>query len=65
LPKRATVVDLVYKPRETAVLAAARSLGLTCVDGLGMLLHQGAMAFELWTHTPAPLEIMRAALAAD
>jgi shikimate dehydrogenase len=55
----------VYKPRETAVLAAARSLGLTCVDGLGMLLHQGAMAFELWTHTPAPLEIMRAALAAD
>jgi len=65
LPKRATVVDLVYKPRETAVLAAARSLGLTCVDGLGMLLHQGAMAFELWTHMPAPLEIMRAALAAD
>jgi shikimate dehydrogenase len=63
LPKRAAVLDLVYKPRETTVLAAARTLGLTCVDGLGMLLHQGAMAFELWTHMPAPLEVMRAALA--
>jgi shikimate dehydrogenase len=65
LPKRAAVVDLVYKPRETTVLAAARSLGLKCVDGLGMLLHQGAMAFELWTHMPAPLEVMRIALAQD
>jgi shikimate dehydrogenase len=62
LPSRASVVDLVYKPRETAVLARAKSLGLRTVDGLGMLLHQGALAFELWTHLPAPVAQMRAAL---
>jgi shikimate dehydrogenase len=62
LPAHATVVDLVYRPRETTVLARARERGLRAVDGLGMLLHQGALAFELWTHLPAPLEVMRAAL---
>jgi shikimate dehydrogenase len=62
LPKHATVVDLVYRPRETAVLARARERRLRAVDGLGMLLHQGALAFELWTHLPAPLEVMRATL---
>jgi shikimate dehydrogenase len=62
LPGEATVVDLVYKPRETAVLARAKERGLKTVDGLGMLLHQGALAFELWTHMPAPLDVMRAEL---
>jgi shikimate dehydrogenase len=62
LPAHATVVDLVYKPLETAVLARARQRGLKTVDGLGMLLHQGALAFERWTGKPAPLEVMRAAL---
>jgi shikimate dehydrogenase len=62
LPHDAVVVDLVYKPRETAVLAQARERGLKTVDGLGMLLHQGALAFELWTHMPAPIEVMRAVL---
>ncbi|MDB4990925.1 MAG: shikimate 5-dehydrogenase, partial [Myxococcaceae bacterium] len=46
----------------TAVLARAQERGLKVVDGLGMLLHQGALAFELWTHMPAPLDVMRAAL---
>jgi len=64
LPSNASVIDLVYRPRETAVLAAARALGLACVDGLGMLLHQGALAFELWTGRPAPLPVMRATLEA-
>jgi shikimate dehydrogenase len=64
LRKDAAVVDLVYKPRETAVLARARELGLHGVDGLGMLLHQGALAFELWTHLHAPLPVMRAVLEA-
>jgi len=64
LPSRATVVDLVYRPLVTTVLARARELGLNTVDGLGMLLHQGALAFELWTHMAAPLEVMRAALEA-
>jgi shikimate dehydrogenase len=62
LPREAVVVDLVYKPRETAVLAEARERGLRTVDGLGMLLHQGALAFELWTHMPAPVEVMREVL---
>lgn len=62
LPREAVVMDLVYKPRETTVLAQARELGLRTVDGLGMLLHQGALAFELWTHMPAPVEVMRGVL---
>jgi shikimate dehydrogenase len=62
LPRGASVVDLVYKPLETSVLARARARGLRAVDGLGMLLHQGALAFELWTHVPAPLAAMRSAL---
>lgn len=62
LPPRASVVDLVYKPRDTSVLIRAREVGLRTVDGLGMLLHQGALAFELWTHLPAPVAQMRAAL---
>ncbi len=62
LPRDASVVDLVYKPRDTTVLRAARAHGLQVVDGLGMLLHQGALAFELWTGRRAPLDAMRAAL---
>lgn len=44
----AIVADIVYRPLETALLAAARVRGLTVVDGLGMLIHQGARSFELW-----------------
>ncbi|MGI3210313.1 shikimate dehydrogenase [Roseovarius tibetensis] len=42
------VTDLVYAPLETQFLAAARAKGCTCVDGLGMLLHQAVPAFERW-----------------
>ena len=56
------VVDLVYAPRDTALLLAARGGGARTLDGLAMLLHQGALAFELWTGLPAPLTVMRAAL---
>jgi shikimate dehydrogenase len=64
MPRGAAVCDLVYKPLETAVLARARGLGLCCVDGLGMLLHQGALAFERWTSVAPPIEVMRQALLA-
>ncbi len=57
----AVVADTVYHPLETPLLAAARARGLTCVDGLGMLVHQAAIAFELFTGSDAPLEAMRAA----
>jgi shikimate dehydrogenase len=62
LPKDAVVCDLVYRPLQTAVLRAAKARGLHVVDGLGMLLHQGALAFERWTGRAAPLDAMRAAL---
>lgn len=63
LPEHATVVDLVYVPRETAVLKAASALGLRTVDGLGMLVWQAALAFERWFDVPAPIDAMRAAVA--
>lgn len=62
LPARAAVIDLVYRPRETLVLKAAKAAGKRGIDGLGMLLHQGAIAFEQWFGRPAPLAVMRDAL---
>jgi len=62
LPAQAAVVDLVYRPQDTLVLKAARAAGKRTVDGLGMLLHQGAIAFEKWIGLPAPIDEMRAAL---
>lgn len=62
LPPDAVVVDLVYKPLKTSVLARAEARGLKIVDGLGMLLHQGAIAFEMWTGSPPPIDVMREAL---
>ncbi len=61
LPKSAIVSSLVYH-RKTQLLADAAELGLRTVDGSGMLLHQGAIAFSLWTGVPAPIEAMRAGL---
>jgi shikimate dehydrogenase len=48
LPPSAPVVDIVYTPLETNLLAAARQRGNPVVDGLGMLLHQGRPGFEAW-----------------
>jgi shikimate dehydrogenase len=55
------VVDTVYHPAETPLLAAARARGVPCTNGLGMLVHQAALSFELWTGVAAPLDAMRAA----
>ena len=49
LPTSALVCDIVYIPRETPLLAAARRRGNPTVDGLGMLLHQARPAFRAWT----------------
>jgi len=46
--KDTVVYDIVYKPLKTPLLAAAGSCGLRTVDGLGMLVHQGAAAFKIW-----------------
>ena len=57
-----TLVDLPY-PR-TATARAAESAGARVVDGLDVLVAQGAASFELWTGVPAPVEVMRAAVRA-
>ena len=59
------VVDTIYHPMETPLLAAARARGVPCANGLGMLVHQAALAFELWTGVDAPLPVMHAAAARD
>jgi shikimate dehydrogenase len=55
------VVDLVYAPGETPLAAAARRAGATVVDGLEVLVRQGARSLERWTGRPAPVEVMRRA----
>jgi shikimate dehydrogenase len=61
LPEDAVVADAIYHPAETPLLAAARERGLTCIGGLGMLVHQAALSFESFTGATAPLDAMRAA----
>jgi len=56
------VYDMNYRPAETPLLRAARAAGCRTANGLGMLLHQGAKALEIWSGQPAPVEIMRQAL---
>ncbi len=63
LPKH-IVCDITYNPRETVLLKAAQARGARTVDGLGMLVHQGAVGFELWTGHAAPVAVMREALEA-
>jgi shikimate dehydrogenase len=58
------VYDTVY-PIETPLLGEARARGLRAAGGLGMLVHQGALSFSLWTGVAPPLDVMRAAASAD
>ena len=62
LPQTQAVYDMIYRPAETPLLEAAQKAGCKTANGLGMLLYQGARAFEIWTGKPAPLEVMRRAL---
>ncbi len=59
------VVDLVYSSETTPLLAAAKAHGAGTVDGLEVLVAQGALSFELWTGRRAPLEVMGRAARAD
>jgi shikimate dehydrogenase len=58
------VVDLVYAPATTPLLAAARRRGAATANGIGMLIHQAARQVEIWTGRPAPVEAMSAAAVA-
>ena len=62
LSEHTIIYDLVYNPSETKLVKAARAQGLSAVTGLGMLIEQAALSFEIWTgHNPSR-EIMRAAI---
>jgi shikimate dehydrogenase len=56
------VYDLIYNPRETKLVRDARSQGLQATTGLGMLIEQAALAFEIWTRYNPSREIMRSSL---
>jgi shikimate dehydrogenase len=55
------VVDMVYGEEPSQLLAAAAAAGATTIDGLEILVQQGALSFEIWTGREPPVEVMRAA----
>ena len=63
IPKKFQVVmDIVYAPLKTHLLATAEKAGCETINGLEMLLYQGVAQFEMWTGEKAPVDIMRKAL---
>ena len=52
------VMDIIYNPLNTKLLKDAKSVGAKVISGLDMLIYQGAVAFEIWTNYPAPVEVM-------
>ena len=62
LKQTRAVYDMIYKPAETKLLAAAKAAGCKTANGIGMLVYQGAKAFEIWTGQPAPVAVMRRAV---
>ena len=61
LPPHAVAYDVVYNPRDTPFLQAARARGLVAADGLGMLVRQAALSIAIWTGQTPPLDRMRVA----
>jgi shikimate dehydrogenase len=62
LKQARAVYDMIYKPAETTLLKNAKAAGLKTANGIGMLVGQGAKAFEIWTGQPAPVAVMRRAV---
>jgi len=62
LSRAQAAYDVIYRPAETPFLALARAAGCRTANGLGMLVHQGAKAFEIWTGRNAPFGVMRQAV---
>ncbi len=65
LPTNALVYDLIYTPRPTVLLQLAQQRGLEAIDGLEMLVQQGAAALEIWLRQPVPVAAMRQAAEQD
>lgn len=59
LSPKLIVMDIVYNPLETKLLRDAKKIGCKTVDGVGMLVHQGAESFKIWLGTEAPIDAMR------
>lgn len=57
-----TVMDIIYNPMETKLLAYAKQRGCRVINGLSMFVHQGAAQFKLWTGKDAPIRVMRTAV---
>jgi len=62
LRRARAVYDLIYRPAETSLMKAAKAAGCRTANGVGMLLHQGAKALEIWSGKSPPIEVMRGAL---
>lgn len=62
IPKGILVCDLIYNPPETKFLKKAKGSGAKILNGIGMLVRQGALAFEIFTEKEAPVEVMRSAV---
>ncbi|GBF36319.1 shikimate dehydrogenase [Methanofervidicoccus abyssi] len=56
------VMDLIYNPRETVLLREAKKRGAKAINGIGMLVYQGALAFEIWTGVKPDVEVMKRTL---
>jgi shikimate dehydrogenase len=65
LRKDLVVFDIVYNPLETTLLRYARSVGAKSINGVGMLVNQGAIGFKMWTGYEAPRDVMRKAVIED
>jgi shikimate dehydrogenase len=61
LTSNLAVMDIVYNPVETKLLTDAKKVGARTINGIDMLIHQGAVSFELWTGQKAPIEVMKQA----
>ncbi len=61
-PAGSFVYDLVYNPARTRIMAQAEAAGCGSANGLGMLLHQGVIAFQMWTDRTPDVKVMKAAL---
>ena len=64
-PPHTAVYDLVYNPHETKLVRAARAQGLLAANGLGMLVEQAALAFEIWTGRFPSRDVLRRSVEAD